>query len=358
PTANSWNVVPRRRMVQANVNDYIVRTNAEVINRVTVINNVTNNYYGNNRGDRREGDKNWANYNRGPQMHDVENATNTRINPVKVRDNVRPGAQLVSNNQLLVYRPAIQQNTQNNSQTAPRRVQPFRGGNDMIKIPREYTRPVNSDQRQNDQQQQRRNDPQQNPQNPNPRPNNPQQNPQSVRPDASQNPGQNPNQRPNNPQQNPQNVRPDANQNPAQNPNSRPNNPQQNPQNVRPDANQNPGQNPNPRPNNPQRNPQNVRPDANQNPGQNPNPRPNNPQQNPQNVRPDANQSPGQNPNPKPNNPQQNPQNVRPDANQNPNQQPNNQPQNNNPRLNIIPQTKKDTTKKGRKPASIKQVKQ
>ena len=325
PPVNSWNVVQGRHITQSNVGNYVERNNVTVINNVTIINNVNNYNANNGRPDRNSGNNNRVTYNRGPQINDVENSTHIRIQPVKVTNNARPGAQLLSGNQLAVYRPAIQPNpSQGNSRPAPKKVEAFR--------------PVNDPNRLNQNRQMRPG------QNPNPRPNNPQQNQQNVRPDVNQNL----NPRPNVPQQNPQpNVRPDVNQNP----NQRPNVPQQN---ARPDVNQNP----NPRPSIPQQNPQqNARPDVNQNL----NPRPNVPQQNPQqNVRPDVNQNLNQ----RPNVPQQNPQqNVRPDVNQNPGQNPNLRPNNQNRQPGFNPNApqnqkrnnrmKKDTSQKGKRPVSV-----
>ncbi len=220
PPVNSWNVVQSRNMNNIHVNNYIERSNTTVINNVTIINNVTNNYNSNG-----QPNSNRVVYNRGPQVNDVENVTHNRIQAVRVTNNTTPGAQLLSNNQLSVYRPAIKPTAagSDNSRPAPKRVESFKPGNNPGR--------------------------------------------------TNQNPGLNPNPRPNNPQQNQPNVRPDVNQNPGQNANPRPNNPQQNQPNVRPDINQNPGQNPIPRSNNPQQNQPNVRPDVNQNPGQNPIPR-------------------------------------------------------------------------------------
>ena len=118
PPANSWNVVQRKRMVQRDIDRYIVRSNPAVINNVTqnivIINNVTNNYNTNNRVGGRP-----IIYNRGPQVNDVENSTNIRVGVVQVRDNTKPGAQILSNNQISVYRPAIKQIQQQDTKPAP-----------------------------------------------------------------------------------------------------------------------------------------------------------------------------------------------------------------------------------------------
>ncbi|MDB5024994.1 MAG: hypothetical protein JWP78_2749 [Mucilaginibacter sp.] len=245
PPAYSWNVVPGRHITRVNVANYIERNNATVINNITIINNVNNYNANNGRPNGNAVNNNRVTYNRGPQINDVENVTRSRIQPVKVTNNTRPGAQSISGNQLSLYRPAIQPNSaQSNNRPAPKKVEAFRPGNNPDRLNQnQQIRPGQS-------------------QNPYPRSNYP----QNARPDV--------NQRPNVPQQNPQNARPDVNQNP--------NVPPQNPQNARPDVNQNPNQ----RSNVPQQNPQNARPDINQNPGQNQNQRPDN-----------QNRQPGFNPN-------------------------------------------------------------
>jgi len=268
PPENSWNVVQRRRINQVNVNTYIVRTNAAVIRNVVIINNInTNERVGGSKVNRRD-----PVYNRGPRINDVENVTNSRIQPVRINDNRKPGAQVVTNNQLNVYRPEIKQNLPIGiARPAPRKVE---------------TKPN--------------------------APNNPQQN-QPNKPDVNREPAQNQNPKPTRPQQNqPQqqqpNNRPDNNQTqPNQNP--RPNNqPQQQQPNNRPDNNQNqPQPNQNPRPNNqPQQQQPNNRPDSNQ-PQPNQNPRPNNQPQQQQPNKPDVNRDPAQRQNIAPNNQQVNP---------------------------------------------------
>src|ERR1700744_2633436 len=146
PPAYSWNVVSGRHMNQANVNNYIERNNTTIINNVTIINNTT--VYNDNNN--RAGNNGRGRYNRGPQVNDVENVTHSRIQAVRVTNNARPGAQVVSNNQISLYRPAIQPNStkQNDNRPAPKRFESFR--------------PVNNPNRPNPGQ------------NPNPRPNNPQ----------------------------------------------------------------------------------------------------------------------------------------------------------------------------------------
>jgi hypothetical protein len=290
PSPNSWNIVPRRHITQLNVNDYMVRTNspvfADVRSRGTIINNTTNNTAYNQTNNR-------ANtYNRGPGITEIENVTNSRVQQVKINDNKRPGAQLLSDHQLLVYRPAIKQNTQQgNAAPAPRKIETFRPAIDPNRQPvnHQSTKPeVN--QRLNDQlqnQSNRRPDFNQNhPQNPIPGTNNQPQSQQNRHPIVDQRPVQNPRLTPNNQPQNQQNRQPVVDQSPAQNPIPRTNNQPQNQRNLRPEINQNPAQNPNSKANNPPQNQQDLRPGTNQNPGENPGQRPTNqPQgQNPKGI--------------------------------------------------------------------------
>lgn len=305
PPANSWSVVPARRLTQPNVTSYIVKTNATVIHNITVINNVTYNYNTNQRGRDGNGrqDNGPVTYNRGPRVNEVENYTNTRVQSVKVSDNTRPGAQTISNNQLLVYRPVIKTNQQQgNSQPAPHRVGALRPMNDPNRNNpnQQNTQPGNNQNQPGNQQNPGQRGGRDNGQ----RPNNPPQYQQNQRPD----------------QQQQQNSRPDRNANPQQSPNQAPNNQQQQ-QNGRPGGTPNQQQNPDQRPNNQQQQ-QNMRPGSNQNSNQqqNSDQRPNNNQQ--QNNRPTGNQS-QQNPDQRSN--QQ--QNNRPGSNQNSNQQPGNQQQ-------------------------------
>jgi len=236
PSANSWNVVSGRHMTQVNVNNYI-QHNTTIINNITVVNNVNN--YNTNNG--RPGANNGGyRYNRGPQVGMVESAAHTNIQAVRITNNTRPGAQVLSNNQLSVYRPAIQQipaqGNNNNNRPAPRRVEAYRPGNDPNRM--------NQDQRFN------RPNKDQNPQQgQNQQPNNPQQDQRFNRGNGNPNPQQGQNQQPNNPQQDQRFNRGNGNQNPQQGQNQQPNNPQQDQRFNRGNGNgQQPAQNLNQRP--------------------------------------------------------------------------------------------------------------
>ena len=363
PPANSWNVVSGRHMTQVNVNNYI-QHNTTIVNNITVINNVNNYNDNGGRPGNNNGNHHRVTYNRGPQVGVVESVAHTNIQPVRVTNNTRPGAQVLSNNQLSVFRPAIQQNPSqgNNNKPAPRKVEPFKPGSG-------FNRPnVNQDQKPNNPEQNprsNRNNGNQNPQvDPNQKPNNPQQDPRSNRNNGNQNP--------NNPQQDPRFNRNNGNQNPQVDPNQKPNNPQQDPRSNRNNGNQNPQVDPNQNPNNPQQDPRFNRNNGNQNSQVDPNQKPNNPQQDPRSNRNNGNQNPQVDPNQKPNNPQQDPRFNRNNGNQNPQVDPNqklNNPPVQNPNLrpanqNAIPglnpnapknrqrqnNTKPDTSKRARPP--------
>ncbi|MBS1501327.1 MAG: hypothetical protein JST32_04650 [Bacteroidetes bacterium] len=269
PPADSWNVVPVERFTLPDIHNYVVINNRTVINNVQIINN------GNDASYYRNGRRNSGNntiYNLGPRLHDVEKGTRSPINPVKIKDNTRPGAQTVNNQQLWTYRPFINKNRQPGSNNpAPQHVQRYQGGPDMIKAPRPHNQ-QNPQQNPNPgQQPQRKPDYQPgNQQNP-PQSSNPNQQPQrksDFQSGNQQNPqqGSNPNQQP----QRKPDYQPGNQQNPQQgsNPNQQP----QRKPDYKPDNQQNPQQNPNPS-QQPQRKPdyqpgnqQNPQQGSNQNP--------------------------------------------------------------------------------------------
>ncbi|HVW14668.1 MAG TPA: DUF6600 domain-containing protein [Mucilaginibacter sp.] len=361
PPADSWNVVPVERFTRPDIHNYVVINNRTVINNVQIINNGNNaSYY---RNDRRNSGNNTI-YNLGPRLHDVEKGTRSPINPVKIKDNTRPGAQTVNNQQLLTYRPFISKNRQPGSNNpAPQHVQRYQGGPDMIKAPRPHNQqntqpgsnPNQQPQRKPDYQPGNQQNPQQNP--------NPGQQPQhrpDYQPGNQQNPqqGSNPNQQP----QRKPDFQPGNQQNPQQNsnPNQQPHRPdyqpgnQQNPQQGS-NPNQQPQRKPDYQPGN-QQNPQQGS-NSNQQPQRKPDYQPGN-QQNPQQGS-NSNQQPQRKPDFQPGN-QQNPQ-----QGSNPNQQPQRNPRqgsNQNPaaRRIIIPrgangkpgQNKSPDTTRRRKPAN------
>ena len=84
-------------------------TNNSITNNVTN-NRVTNNYNTSNNNITNNRTTNNVVYNRGPNVIEVENITNTRIQVVKINNSNRPGTSL-GNNQLTVYGPVIKQST-------------------------------------------------------------------------------------------------------------------------------------------------------------------------------------------------------------------------------------------------------
>ena len=112
PQNSDWNFVRARNIIEANINNYVVKNTVTVINHTTIVNNVTNNTTINNT----------VIYNRGPKAAEVENLGNIKIQPVKISGSNKPG-QSLNNNQLIVYRPVIKQNAlQGNNKPSPRRV--------------------------------------------------------------------------------------------------------------------------------------------------------------------------------------------------------------------------------------------
>ncbi|MBS1607730.1 MAG: hypothetical protein JSS70_02915 [Bacteroidetes bacterium] len=115
PPYNYWCFTPSRYITSPRVYDYCVspRQNMTIINNTTIINNY--------------------NYNRnvfvtGPRRMDVERYTNSRINPVQVRDISRPGRAGYRNNEVSIYRPSVQREN-NNRGFAPRQFDEYRGNN-------------------------------------------------------------------------------------------------------------------------------------------------------------------------------------------------------------------------------------
>ncbi len=108
--SNYWSYVPCGSIQQHNLGRYITRNNRNPIqvNNITIINNYNNS--GNNGA-----------YHRGPDYHEVERYTHTKLNPVAITNISRPGATRVDNrNGLEIYRPEIaaaNSNAINNSRT-------------------------------------------------------------------------------------------------------------------------------------------------------------------------------------------------------------------------------------------------
>ncbi len=104
---NYWAFVPGRRFTDVNLSrsvffDDRLRNNIQVID----------NY---NRYDRsvfHNGANGFTEYNRGPQLIDVETTTNRRVGIIGIDDYGRPGATVITNNQIRIYRPLINTDVQ------------------------------------------------------------------------------------------------------------------------------------------------------------------------------------------------------------------------------------------------------
>jgi len=120
PPINYWCFAPSRYITSPRIYDYCVssRQNVTIINNTTIINNY--------------------NYNRnvfvtGPRRNDVERYTNQRITPVRLRDISAPNRAGFRNNEVAIYRPSVQRNSERSF--APRRFDNYRrsNGNDVVR---------------------------------------------------------------------------------------------------------------------------------------------------------------------------------------------------------------------------------
>jgi len=155
PPPSSWNFVHKQDITRPDVNKYVVAKtqNTTIVKNVTVINNVTNitnnnktvviNKNSNNKtvvnnnkttvnnskivnnnkvaNNNKTVAKTTVNnnvtvkgnnntvYNKGPQITDVEKVTKTRVQPVTITNDNKPGASHVQNNKMVVYRPAVKE---------------------------------------------------------------------------------------------------------------------------------------------------------------------------------------------------------------------------------------------------------
>jgi hypothetical protein len=142
PPANTWNFVPAQHITKPDVVNYtVVHNNNTVINNivknVTVINNiktvnnntyVTNNNVTNNNVTNNHVVNNNIVYNRGPEVKEVENVTNVKIQKVNIQENNKPGETVVNNNSLVIYRPVIKpaaEQQKGNNKPKPQQIQAF-----------------------------------------------------------------------------------------------------------------------------------------------------------------------------------------------------------------------------------------
>jgi len=140
PPENSWNFVPAEHITKPNVVNYVVAhnnttitNNTTIVKNVTIINNVTNNHITNNNVTNNVTNNNITNnvvYNKGPEVTEVENVANIKVQHVVINENAKPGAASLSNNKLFVYRPVIRPAVETDAKKpAPQRVETYRQGN-------------------------------------------------------------------------------------------------------------------------------------------------------------------------------------------------------------------------------------
>ena len=133
PPPHYWNFVPARHITQVNVNNYVTNTtnNVTVVNNitknVTIINNnnvTNNNVINNNTTNNNINNRSTTVYNMGPARNEVERAVSHPIQPVKLAESKQPGATSLSNNQLTVYKPRVQE-TSTGPKPAPEKVEAY-----------------------------------------------------------------------------------------------------------------------------------------------------------------------------------------------------------------------------------------
>ncbi len=131
PQARLWNVVPGQQFTRGNIADFIVFDN-QIIKNIRPINNGSN--Y--NRGTIYNGANGFTEYNRGPKLIDIERFTNVPIPTLGIIENRRPGATIIINNQIKVYRPFINRDGQaTNGQPSPKKYDSFKGNPNMQRQP-------------------------------------------------------------------------------------------------------------------------------------------------------------------------------------------------------------------------------
>lgn len=136
PPQHYWNFVPAEHITRENVNTYVINntTNINVVNNITknitIINN-NNTFINNTTVSNNNTRNNTTVYNRGPMVKDVEKLTNHKVQPVLLREDTKPGASVVSNNELSVYRPFVKQynEKEGTAKAAPARVEVYKSVN-------------------------------------------------------------------------------------------------------------------------------------------------------------------------------------------------------------------------------------
>lgn len=172
PPENAWNFVPAQHVTKTDVANYTVVhennttvidnivKNVNVINNIKTVNNtyVTNNSVTNNTATNNNVTNNTTNnsnvtnnnttnnsvtnntttnnhvvntttvYNPGPEVSKVESAANVKVQKVNIQGNNKPGSAVVSNNNVVMYRPVIKPATEqpkDNNKPKPKQVKTY-----------------------------------------------------------------------------------------------------------------------------------------------------------------------------------------------------------------------------------------
>jgi|GEM_PF-2739825 len=132
PPQHYWNFVPVEHITRQNINTYVVNntTNINEVNNITKNVTIINNNYtvANNTTTNSNARNKSTIYNNGPMVKDVERLTYNKVQPVVIREVVKPGAPSLSNNELSVYRPVVKQynETAGAPKPAPSKVEAYK----------------------------------------------------------------------------------------------------------------------------------------------------------------------------------------------------------------------------------------
>jgi len=134
PPTNYWCFVPHQYVTSPSINNYYVNEtkNVTIIHNTTIINNnvTVNNYNNTNISNRtnvtvNNGGRN-AGYTAGPDPNEVGRYTGAEVHPVALRASNRPGGSQVSNGQMNIYRPAVNNAPASTGSTAQQTMAPSR----------------------------------------------------------------------------------------------------------------------------------------------------------------------------------------------------------------------------------------
>ncbi|MBL0103135.1 MAG: hypothetical protein IPP51_04890 [Bacteroidetes bacterium] len=109
---DQWRFVRDRDFGRRDINKYYVHSsrNPELMQKSTALNNP------------RIDNTSRATYNTGPDRNEVQKFTGTKFNPVRVRENDKPG-QRIDKGELQIYRPRVEQNNAGAARPVPPRVE-------------------------------------------------------------------------------------------------------------------------------------------------------------------------------------------------------------------------------------------